>query len=257
MTENSAPPNPSNRENAWARPVSRLKVTEMPVEAMNLNVEGRRLTGPVKGFGQMWQKTYTVRLSGSEVKPAELVRVWKENFSSFWPKGNRFYASLTGIQPGEVAVLNLAGPGGFSAPGGMPVISTGVMVIYADDVSFSFMTPEGHILAGMITFSAHDDEGATVAQIQVLIRANDPLYELGFRLGVAHKSEDEFWHYTLKALAAHFGVVGLIEQCTTLIDPRVQWAEAKNIWHNAGIRTGLYVMAAPIRWVRRIASPRR
>ena len=28
------------------------------------------------------------------------------------------------------------------------------MVIYADDESFSFMTPQGHMFAGMITFSA-------------------------------------------------------------------------------------------------------
>jgi hypothetical protein len=236
--------------------VDRLKVSEMPVEAINLNVEGRRLTGPVKGFGQMWQKTYKVRLDGATVKPAELITAWKNNFPKFWPKGNRFYAPLTGIQPGEVAVLNLAGPGGITAPGGTPVISTGVMVIYVDDVSFSFMTPEGHILAGMITFSADEEDGVTVAQVQVLIRANDPLYELAFRMGVAHKTEDDFWKHTLRGLAAHFGVNAQVEQRTTLVDPRVQWAEARNIWHNAGIRTGLYLMAAPIRWVRGLGGRR-
>jgi hypothetical protein len=36
-----------------------------------------------------------------------------------------------------------------------------------------------------------------------------------------------------------------------LVDPRVQWSEAKNIWHNAAIRTVLYTLAAPFRWVRR------
>ena len=30
---------------------------------MNL-VEGKRLVGPVQGFGKLWQKTYKVRLDG-------------------------------------------------------------------------------------------------------------------------------------------------------------------------------------------------
>jgi hypothetical protein len=40
-------------------------------------------------------------------------------------------------------------------------LSTGVMVIYADDKSFTFMTPEGHMFAGWITFSAMEQDGAT------------------------------------------------------------------------------------------------
>jgi hypothetical protein len=39
------------------------------------------------------------------------------------------------------------------------------------------------------------------------------------------------------------------------VDPRVQWSEAKNVWHNAAIRTGLYLMAAPLRWVRQLGKP--
>jgi hypothetical protein len=121
-------------------------------------------------------------------------------------------------------------------------LSTGIMVIYADDESFSFMTPEGHMFAGMITFSAYEEDEGTVAQIQALIRANDPLYELGFRLGIVHKIEDEFWSGTLANLARHHGLDHpQVNQTNTLVDPRVQWKEAKNIWKNAGIRTALYM----------------
>lgn len=105
------------------------------------------------------------------------------------------------------------------------------------------MTPQGHIFAGMITFSAHEDEGVTVAQIQALVRASDPIYEMGCRVGVAHKSEDAFWHGTLRLLAARFGVNGHVEQRTTLVDPRMQW-DAGDVWHNAGVRTTLY---APVK----------
>lgn len=238
------------RAAAWATPVHHLEVKDLPKDAVNLNVAGRHLTGPLHGFGQLWQKTYRVRLSGSQVSPEQVIRVWKDKFPSFWPKGNRFYSAVGGIAPGEVAVLNLAGPGGVTAPGGRPLISTGVMVIYADEESFSFMTPEGHMFAGMITFSAFEEENETVAQAQALVRANDPIYELSFRLGFGHSAEDHFWAQTLENLAAHFGVEGIAQQAVVCVDPKVQWSEAKNIWHNAAVRTSFYIMLTPLRWVR-------
>ena len=227
----------------WAQPVSRLTVPELPSEAINLNVEGRKVVGPLQGFGQMWQKTYLVRLSGKAVTPAEVIKAWKENFGEFWPEGNRFYAPITGIAPGEVAVLNLS-------TGGMP-LSTGVMVIFADEESFTFMTPEGHMFSGWITFSAYERDQATVAQAQLLIRANDPLYEVGFRLG-GSKAEDKFWNQTLGSLASHFGVEGQVQTTVTCIDPKRQWSQAKNIWHNAAIRSSVYAGLAPLRSARKL-----
>jgi len=235
-----------DRSSSWAKPVSRLAKANLPEGAVNLNVAGRQVVGPLQGFGQLWQKTYHVRLGAADVTPVQVISAWKENFPSFWPPGNQFFGPLTGIKPGEVAVLNLAGPGGVSGPSGVPVISTGVLVIYADEESFSFMTPQGHMFAAIITFSAYDDDG-TVAQVQALVRASDPLYELTFRLGFGHKMEDDFWHQTLENLAAHFGVKGQVGQKVTLVDPRVQWSEARNIWHNAAIRTAIYMPVAMVR----------
>lgn len=240
MPDSTSSPAPRDAGN-WARPVDKLSTANVQAGGLQINVAGKHLTGPIRGFGQMWQKTYWVRFNGSTAAPAEIVKVWKAEFPNFWPKGNRFYGPLTGIKPGEVAVLNLAGPGGVTAPGDTPMIATGIMVIYADDTSFSFMTPEGHILAGLITFSAFEEDGATVAQVQALIRTMDPLYELTFRLGVGHKTEDDFWQATLRSLAARFNVDGQPQLRAALVDPRVQWSEAKNIWHNAAIRTGLYL----------------
>ena len=73
-------------------------------------------------------------------------------------------------------------------PGRMK-LSTGVMVLYADEESFTLMTPQGHMFAGWITFSASEGDGETVAQAQVLMRAQDPIFELGLTLG-GHKQED-------------------------------------------------------------------
>ena len=203
------------------------------------------MTGPLKGFGQLWQKTYRIRLSGSEITPKALIAEWKAHFPEFWPGDNRFYGSLAGIKPGDVAVLNLAGPGGST-------ISTGILVIYADDESFSFMTPQGHIFAGMNTFSSFVDDGVTVAQIQLLVRASDPIYEMGCRIGLAHRQEDEFWHGTLANLAERAGSDNrTVDQVTDCVDPRMQWSEAGNLWHNAAIRTALYT---PIRALRQLVS---
>ena len=259
MTTPSSSP-PSRDAGNWARPVDKLSTANVQAGGLQINVAGKHLTGPIRGFGQMWQKTYWVRFNGSTAAPVEIVKVWKAEFPNFWPKGNRFYGPLTGIKPGEVAVLNLAGPGGVTAPGDTPMIATGIMVIYADDESFSFMTPQGHMFAGMITFSAEREtnpvdgteqtELTTCAQVQALVRASDPIYEIGFRLGLL-KQEDIFWKQTLTALADFFGVHGEEPDLKiVLVDPKVQWAQAKNVWHNSAVRTGLYILATPVRWLR-------
>lgn len=224
----------------WASPVSALRVSDVPSGALNLNVEGRRPTGALQGFGQMWQKTYRVRLRDVRVSPAEIIKTWKENFSRFWPPDSHFYAPLTGIAPGEVALINLVGPGGIP-------LSTGVMVIYADEEAFTLMTPEGHMFSGWITFSTYLEDGDPVAQAQVLIRATDPIWELTMRL-FGFKKEDAFWRYTLRSLAAHFGVYEDVEMQVFCVDPKLQWSQAGNVRHNAAIRTALYTVSRPFRW---------
>lgn len=242
----------SRSETAWATPVSRLRVQNLPEEAINLNVEGRRITNPLQGFGQMWQKTYRIRLVGASVPPQDVIREWRAHFPEYWPPGNHFYGPAAGISPGEVAVLNLAGPGGLHGPGGAPLISTGVLVIYADDESFAFLTPQGHMFTGMITFSSYVADEVVVAQVQAMVRASDPIYEMSFRLGFGHKAEDEFWLATLQNLAQRFGVRAQADQQVVLVDPRLQWSQARNIWHNAALRTGAYYLSAPARWVKRV-----
>jgi hypothetical protein len=147
---------------------------------------------------------------------------------------------MAGVAPGEVLFIS-------ASVGGMPV-HTGVRVIYADDESFTVMTPEGHPESGWNTFSAYqDDDGVTVAQVQSLSRANDPIYEMGFRV-VGSTEQERIWTHVLKSLAAHFGVNEPVTLEKTCIDPKVQWSQVMNVWHNAGARSMFYSMAAPLRW---------
>jgi len=156
--------------------------------------------------------------------------VWKRDFPTFWPKGNRFFAPLAGIAPGEVAVLDLTMPGGLK-------LSTGVLVLYADDESFTLMTPEGHMFAGWITFSAERSGDSTTVQAQVLMRANDPLYEASM-IVAGHRKEDKFWTATLTALGQRLGIAEpKVDVTSTCVDSRRQWRHARNVWHNSMVRS--------------------
>jgi len=229
-------------EQAWARSGRHLRVGGAREGALNLNVEGRDVTGPLQGFGRLWQKTFRVPLEGVALSPGAVVDVWKREFPSFQPPGNRFYPSLTGIAPGEVVLINARTPAG--------TISTGVMVLYADDESFTLMTPEGHPESGWVTFSATLEDDTVVVQVQTMARANDPIYELVYRV-MASRTQDRIWSHVVGALAERLGVTPRVEVTRTLVDPRVQWRRAGNIRHNAQILTVLYVLGAPFRWRRR------
>lgn len=220
-------------DDGWAPPVHRLSRPDAPDGAINLNVGGRRVAGPIQGFGRLWQKTYRVAV-GETAEPAEVVATWRRDFGTFWPTGSRFYGPLTGLAPGEVALLNLTMPGGLE-------LSTGVLVLYADEEGFTLMTPEGHQFAGWITFSAFSDPAAvTIAQAQVLMRSSDPLYELGMALG-GHRVEDQFWGATLTALASSFGIVDPeVDAHSECVDKRRQWRRVGNVRYNAAVRSAVH-----------------
>jgi len=230
---------------SWAKKVERLEVD--PRDGVRgTNVAGRRLTGPVQGFGKMWQKSYRMK-AGSQISPEAAIATWKEHFPEFWPKGSRFAGALTGINPGDVALLDLSIGGGVK-------LSTGVFVLYADAESFTLMTPQGHMFAGWITFSAEREDpgtgGETIVQVLVLMRANDPLYEMG--MPVMHRKEDKFWVATLTALGHRLGLADpKVEAKTTCVDTKRQWRHASNIWHNSGVRSVLQTVTGPLARTRR------
>lgn len=201
---------------------------EVPPGARASTVDGRRLTGPLQGFGQLWQKTYRVRID--HVAPEEVVAVWKQEYGSFWPESNTFHAPLAGIEPGEVGLITgRAGP---------TKLSTGVMVLYADDRSFTYMNPQGHPWAGWITFSAHEEDDHTVAQVLALIRTSDILYEIGFVL-FGNRAEDRMWEHTLRTLAQRFGCTSEPSTERVKVDRTRCWRNFPNIRHNA-LLTGAF-----------------
>jgi hypothetical protein len=170
-----------------------------------------------------------VRLESASASPAEVVEVWRGEFPEVSGFGRRFRTPAGGLVPG-------------------------VMVLYSDEESFAYMTPEGHPFSGWITFSAHEDEdGTTVAQIQLLIRANDPLWELMMPLGL-DRAENKQWQRTLRDVAAHFGAEGEVETRVVCVDSKRRWRHYKNIRHNALIRSALRAATSPLRKISKRAK---
>ena len=237
----------------WAGPITSLRVSRVPTGSLNLNVEGRQVVGPLQGFGQLWQKTFRLRLADSKLTHIEVMEIWKTNFPRFQPAQNRFFP-VASLDPGEVVLINASATG-------LP-LSTGVVVLYADEESFTLMTPQGHPESGWVTFSTEHEDGAVICQVQTISRANDPLYEIGFRL-FASRTQDRIWSHVLKALASHLhtqqsdsstAVGAKAEEITIAricLDPRVQWSEAKNVWQNAALHTLVYILGTPLRWLKR------
>ncbi len=242
--ESTPPPAPRRSDTAhWAQPVDRLRTT---ASGGLDTVRGRQTMGVIQGFGKLWQKTFRVRLTDAQLTPQQVIATWKAEFPSFWPKGNTFHAPLTGIEPGEVALLAIGLPGGLK-------LSTGVVIIYADEESFTFMTPQGHTFAGWVTFSAFASGAAgegVVAQAQILMRAQNPLTEIALTLG-GHRQENAFWEHTLRALAKRMGADAEPETQIVCVDGKRQWRRVGNIRYDVSVRSAFYTAAAPLRWLRR------
>ena len=231
---------PSEENFPWAKPVERLKVDGFPKEVLNLNVEGRKLAGPFQGFGQLWHKTYRIRLEDQSITPVETIKIWKQNLPKFKPAEKRFYPSPAGIQPGEIILINANTQGG--------PIYTGVMVLYSGENSFTLITPQGHPEAGWVTFSAYKDNLETILQVDVLARSSDPLYELAFRLAGANV-QDRIWTHVLTSLAEHLNTQGEIQVFRRLVDANLHWKNAINIRYNAQILTIIHILLTPFRWI--------
>ena len=116
-------------------------------------------------------------------------------------------------------------------------LATGVVVPESDAHSFTLMAPEGHAFAGVNTMFAVDDgDGFTRARVSIVIRASDPLYELGLLWG-GHRQEEQFWAHHLRNLAGEFGQTPPVRLIRRRLDRHGQWKNAKNVRTDAVLRS--------------------
>lgn len=198
---------------------------ELPSEDAN-NVAGRRLSGPSQGFGQLWRKRFWM-VFPSDTAPETVISTWKRHFSDFWPGKSDFVIERMAEQ--EVASAELELPLGAR-------VATGLVVLTSAPERFTLMTVDGHMFAGWVTFCAQRTPDGTRIEVELLMRASDPLYELGLAFG-GHKREEQFWRDTLARVAAYFGESPVIQMESTREERGRQWSRVVNTWHNAVIRT--------------------
>lgn len=237
-----------HNQSSWADPIEYIAIKDVPTGATNLNLEGHRLSNPLQGFGPLWQKTYRIRLHGIRQSAVEVMQLWKERFPEFHPSESRFYPSMAGIRPGEVLFIDGTVPALPNTPSILPV-SSGVLVLYVDNTSFTVMTPEGFPESGWNTFSVIQEADTIYAQVQSMARTADPIYEFAFRFLGSSQQQEKIWRHVLLHLAEALGVSG--EEITIekiCLDTKIQWPQAKNIWRNAGVNTIFYKLFAPVRW---------
>ncbi len=197
----------------------------------DLEIDGVQVHGPKEGFGPLWRKRYWVQLNGVKSSPAEIVRVWRERFGSYWPAGDRFFSPMGRLDPGDVGLIDLEMPAGTH-------LSGGVVVLDVQPESFTLITPSGHVFAGVITFSVYRSSGVPVVQIEIIFRSSDPLFEIGMR-AFGHERENRFWLEVLRSLARDFGVDAAPAMHAQVLDDRYQWTQVGNLAQNAVIRKQL------------------
>jgi hypothetical protein len=202
--------------------------------------------GPEAGFGSLWRKTFRIELGDIDLNPKAVVSFWKSHFGDFWPGNNSFNAPIAGLRKGEVAEIELVMPGGTA-------LSTGVRLIRSNDQEFTLLAPPGHVFCGWTNFSSFAENGKTVAQVEVLMRASDPLFEIGLML-FGHRQENQFWLKVLENLGRFLGSESVPTQSVKCLDRRFRFRNASNIRYNAVLRNGPHL---PGRGLRRLLARRR
>ena len=193
---------------------------------------------PIQGFGKMWQKTYQVRIPAERVSAADLVATWKQRFPEFWPEGNRFYAPLTGIEPGDVALLNMTLPGEDEALDRRDGAVRRRGVVHADDAAGPHVRRLDHVQRHPER-GRHRRPGAGAharERPDLRARAHDGRAQAGGHLLAAHahrrggplRPRGRRWRPRSSASTS-----------------KRQWSSWRNVWQSSAIRSTLYTLGAP------------
>ncbi len=234
----SSPPADVGRSfslSGWMPPMAIITVSPLPAGIRSLNVSGRRPSGLVRGFGPLWQKTYTLRVPAGKAEPTAIVDILRSDLPALQPPANQFYPVGGKVAPGSVVLIG-------AKVMGLPV-RTGVVVMHSDENEFSLLTPQGHPESGWVTFSArYDNDDMTrdvIVQIESLARASDPVYEFSLRFLGAGSVQEGIWRHVLGALAARLDVPPNVAVDKRVIDGRMRWSRVGNLLYNAGAWTAL------------------
>ena len=196
--------------------------------------------GPLPGFGKSWRKRYAISLDAANVDPSQVMEILIRHLGHFAPRGNHAFAPFTHLDDRDIAtLLNPASDGAR--------LSTGATVLASSPVSLALLSPAGHSFSGWIGFVVAQTAGRVTIQVELFMRAADPLSELSLEIN-GHRRDDEFWSKTLGLLSAYFGVDAPVSIEIQRLDDHYSWTQASNVLHNPTLRSGVGQVATPFRW---------
>jgi hypothetical protein len=196
--------------------------------------------GPLPGFGKTWRKRYAVSLDIAIATPSLMMEILKRHLVHFAPRGNQSFEPFTQFNDRDIATLLSEAPAGAR-------LSTGATLLASGPVSLALLAPAGHSFSGWIGFVAAQTSDRVTVQVELFLRAADPLSELSLEIS-GHRRDDEFWSKTLGLLAAYFGVDASVAIEIARLDHHYAWTQASNVLHNPTLRSGVGQVATPVRW---------
>lgn len=152
------------------------------------------------GSGQLLHRRYGVRIAGSHLDPAGLMRLVTGDINQAVPEMAVFKKTRGRGEklraPGDEFVVRMPGP--WNGP---------VRVVHRDDTSFRLATLPGHLEAGQIEFRAGRDGDELTFDIESWARAGDRLADLLYnRLRLAKEIQLNMWsHFCLQVAALSGG----------------------------------------------------
>jgi hypothetical protein len=145
------------------------------------------------GCGPLLHRTYSVRIAGAGLSPAELIS--RVGTSLNWASPEMAVFRKTrgargGLRAGDELVVRMPGP--WDGP---------VRVASRDETSFRLVTLNGHLEAGQIEFRAGPDGDVLRFEIESWARAGDALADVLYnRLRLAKEIQLNMWtHFCLRA----------------------------------------------------------
>ncbi|TDC68699.1 DUF1990 family protein [Actinomadura sp. GC306] len=150
--------------------------------------EGDRVQDARHGVGPVFQRRYIVRISGSPLTPAELIKRVGDDLNAATPVEVAVFDKISGaagsLQVGDEYDVHMPGP--WNCP---------VRVVEQAPESFRFATLHGHLEAGEIEFRAvRAGDGDLVFTIESWARSGDRLAEILYaRVGIAKEMQLHMW----------------------------------------------------------------
>jgi Domain of unknown function (DUF1990) len=168
--------------------------TAADLPAANYDTSGfaDRVQPLAAGSGPMLHRSYAVRIVGTGMTPAELIRVVTGRLNQASPEVAEFRKTRgrSGVlRDGDEFVVRMPGP--WDGP---------VRVVCRDETSFRLATLKGHLEAGEIEFRAEPDGDALHFEIESWARAGDRLSDLLYnRLRLAKEIQLNMWtHFCVR-----------------------------------------------------------